>query len=537
MNVRLTILGTLILATITLSAQEDLPTGKIEVIKDFEVRLTETRKIRIVPQPVALDTTMRRYTYTLAAPSPAIEYLTPEIKPLAIQPEEKPAYYPLMAKLGFGSPNSWLGAFSYDRVQTDALHWGVDLGYLSANNKKIPLQKFSDAHGRINAGYLLNEDVRIDAHFAGRFETVNFYGAESIPANPEALERNFKRYDAAIQVSRLIKAESSFNYKALLQVMADRDDIGSRESGLKIGGEVGSAIGKNGFPVGLSVIADLSKLKHNLELPLHNVLVEPYFKFFTGDLRVHLGVLALLRKDQNELLPVIEANYNLFGDLLIVRAGWKGSVIKNNFQSLSTINPYISARLDSINNEIDTRIYAGIRGTAGSFAYEFNGAYTKFEGKAFFLQHEEVEEQFIPVYDNGHYISLEGAVQYELLKHVDLRGQVFQRFYTLDNENKPWHVPSFGLDGMITYNGGGDLYHVSVIAHGENGLPYRTPGGTETRLDPLIDLNLHGDYFITESIGAFLQLNNLLGNNRERWYSYPSFGFNVKAGVIYRLAP
>ena len=31
--------------------QSELPTGRIEVVKDFEVRLTETKKIRIVPQP------------------------------------------------------------------------------------------------------------------------------------------------------------------------------------------------------------------------------------------------------------------------------------------------------------------------------------------------------------------------------------------------------------------------------------------------------------------------------------------------------
>ncbi len=44
-----------VLSSFSLIAQTDLPTGKIEVVKDFEVRLTETNKIRIVPQPVPLD--------------------------------------------------------------------------------------------------------------------------------------------------------------------------------------------------------------------------------------------------------------------------------------------------------------------------------------------------------------------------------------------------------------------------------------------------------------------------------------------------
>ena len=96
-------------------------------------------------------------------------------------------------------------------------------------------------------------------------------------------------------------------------------------------------------------------------------------------------------------------------------------------------------------------------------------------------------------------------------------------------------MPSFALDAALTYGGGDDIYHVSFIGHYENGVPYRTVGGTVGRLDPLVNLNLHGDYYITSSIGAFVELNNLVGNKRERWYRYPSYGFNAKAGVMVRL--
>src|SRR5688500_1589861 len=100
------------------AAQNELPTGKIEVVKDFEVRLIETKKIKIIPQPVTVDTSMRRYEYKLLAPSPAIKYEIPELTPLAIEPEQQPAYYPLFAKAGYGSPNSLLGIISYDRQQS-----------------------------------------------------------------------------------------------------------------------------------------------------------------------------------------------------------------------------------------------------------------------------------------------------------------------------------------------------------------------------------------------------------------------------------
>jgi hypothetical protein len=69
----------------------------------------------------------------------------------------------------------------------------------------------------------------------------------------------------------------------------------------------------------------------------------------------------------------------------------------------------------------------------------------------------------------------------------------------------------------------------------ENGLPWRTIGETEMRLDPLLDLNLHADYFITPNIGVFAEVNNMLNNKRERWVNYPRYGFHVMGGIVVRF--
>jgi hypothetical protein len=524
-----------VFCTYSLLAQTDLPTGKIEVVKDFEVRLTETKKIRIVPQPVPLDSAVRQYEYRLLAPSPSIEYLVPELKPLAINAEKKPQYYPLYVKAGYGSPNSFLGMASYDHIQSDKFQWGVDYRQLTANNKKIPLQKFSDIQGRVNATYWLKEHVHIDGYIDGHIEKVYFYGAEDIPSNPESLKRRFNRYDAYVQLAKVYSPESSLSYKAFLQYMGDRDDLGSKESALRIGGEVGSAFGSSDFPVGMRVMADVSKLVHIGKYAVNNLLVEPFFAYGFGHLGIHLGGKILLSNQENEILPDISFSLPLFNARMTLVAGWVGEVSKNNFHFLSSYNPYISTRLDSLNNMISRQIYAGVKGGSGKLVYELKGNYTSFERMAFFLQDEFEEEEFVPVYDDGTYIGLEGSVRYEILKHVFLRAQVSQRFYSLDHEAKPWHRPSLGLNGQLTYAGGEDQFHVSFIFNGENGLPYRTPGGTEDVLDPLIDLNLHGDYYFSKSFGAFMEVNNLLGNNRERWATYPSYGFNAKAGILFRL--
>ncbi len=518
-----------------LIAQDQLPTGQIEVIKDFEVKLTEAKKIRIVPQPILLDTAARHYTYTLTAASPQMTYATPPLKPLAIEPEQKPAYYPFFAKAGYGNPNAWLGALSYDHRSGDDLQYGIDVRHLSANNKKIPLQQFSDSRGRINGAYRLRDDIHLEAAIDARFQKDYFYGAEDIPSDKDELRRLFRRYDADLRLTKLRSPQSALHYQGELRYLFDKDDLGARESGAILGAEVGTAFGKNNFPVGLSATVDMSRLTHTAKYDLNNILLEPYVEGHAGKLGFRLGGIGLLNKAQDEILPSIELSYRLLGERMKIAAGWKGSVVKNNFHSLSGINPYIDTRLDDLRNTVSRSIYAVVRGAAGTFGYDITGSYVQFTNKAFFLQNPIIEEQYVPVYDDGHYIGVEGALNYALLRHVMLRGQAYGRFYTLDREEKPWHTPTFGLDGMITYTGGSDEYHVSLTFHGENGLPYRTVGGTEGRLKALLDLNLQGDYYLTSALGAFVEINNILGNKRERWYAYPGFGFNAKAGIVFRL--
>lgn len=522
------------LISIAASAQNELPTGQIEVVKDFEVRLTETKKIKIIPQPLIIDTSSRHYEYTLLAPAPAIEYEVAELKPLSIEPEQKPVYYPFYAKAGYGSPNSLLALVSYDHDQNENFGWGVDFRHLSADNKKIPLQKFSETEATVNGSVLLSESVLLDGKIGGQFENVYFYGADVIPTNPDALKRSFTRYDAHFEISNTPVENTSFRYTGIFQYLFDKDDLGSRERGFKLGGEGDLLLGQQEFPIGLKLLADFSRLKDNHERAINNILVEPYFQYYTGDLKIRAGAIALLKTDENELMPALELTYKLF-PLISLRLGWQGEVQKNNFHYLSAYNPYIITRLDSINNMVSRQLFGGVKGISGIFQYEASIGYTKFKNMAFFLQDIDDQEQFVPVYDNGSYIGIKGSLIFEALKYVTIRSNAYMRFYSLDNEEKPWHRPSFGIDAQGTYTGGEDTYHVSLLFHGENGLPYRTPGGTELSLDPLIDLNLHGDYFFTPFLGAFAQLNNILGNNRERWAGYPSYGFNAKAGIMLRM--
>jgi outer membrane receptor protein involved in Fe transport len=75
---------------------------------------------------------------------------------------------------------------------------------------------------------------------------------------------------------------------------------------------------------------------------------------------------------------------------------------------------------------------------------------------------------------------------------------------------------------------------LNLDVNAENGVPYLGSEGP-LNLDPLIELNLGGHYSITKQMEAFVQLNNLLNNKRQRWQYYENIGINFLAGLQMRF--
>ena len=48
---------------------------------------------------------------------------------------------------------------------------------------------------------------------------------------------------------------------------------------------------------------------------------------------------------------------------------------------------------------------------------------------------------------------------------------------------------------------------------------------------PLLDVSAGAEYILTDNFSAFVDINNLLDNNRERWHSYQTYGLNVMIGI------
>ena len=107
--------------------------------------------------------------------------------------------------------------------------------------------------------------------------------------------------------------------------------------------------------------------------------------------------------------------------------------------------------------------------------------------------------------------------------------------YSPGKVDKAWHRPAFEMDYSIWYNffDKVKLYTDIFAVSGIKALDQQTEGNSVVNLKGAFDLNLKIEYKLSEKLGAFVSLNNLVNKKYELYYRYPTRGLLAIAGVSF----
>ncbi len=235
--------------------------------------------------------------------------------------------------------------------------------------------------------------------------------------------------------------------------------------------------------------------------------------------------------------PDVTVSYEIL-DFLTVFAGADGTLYKNNLNNTSTYNPFINTTFNIQNTSI-YNFYAGVKGSVGVVNYDAQVGVKQANDLALFLENPDLENgfrrTFEVLYDTATIFNINGTINTKEINGISFGGTVDLNTYSLAQAEKPWHLPTFSLNGFVTYTGLDNNLQVKADLFMENGIPYLNELGEADNLNALFDLSVGADYFFSDNIGVFLQLNNLANNKRIRWNGYENFGFNVIGGINARF--
>jgi hypothetical protein len=135
------------------------------------------------------------------------------------------------------------------------------------------------------------------------------------------------------------------------------------------------------------------------------------------------------------------------------------------------------------------------------------------------------------LYDTAKITNLQGTVTLKPTKEITVAGTLSQNIYKMSNAISAWGLPALEgnfngeyrlLEGKAAFKA--NCYIADRIRRrDENAIPGKSGA--------LFDFGLGGTYQFSKYFGAFLDLNNILNNRRERWFNYPIYGTNVLVGI------
>lgn len=537
----------LFLAGPVFSQEPDLPSGEVDIIKSFDARLGDAERYRVDPELPALDTSTRRLDYDVFTQTLPVEYLPPKIRPLAMRREKAEEGYNGYIKAGGGFPAALYGEGYYNITNNENLNIDLFANHHSANNSQnVENQRFSNTNGGVDGTYHFDQGFAVNAHLEYTTDAVHYYGynevaealEETITFDQEEVRQRFNIFDGQASIYNSARTEADFNYYAGFKTYIMNDSYSpSRENGFDLVFR-GTKWFDGTHPLSVEIQTDFTSYD-DLEgdQTLNNFFLRPNYTYHADLFRVKLGFNLASNDDNFTFFPNIEATAVLLEGLLNAYVGADGTLQKNNFRNLAAYNPFIGSPL-SIRNTLYYNYYGGVRGNVEGIDYDLQAGYKAVEDLATFRLLDPFDDlpRFDVIYDDGSIVTIKGSVTAPIVDGFRVIGAFSQNIYTLDNEEKPWHLPALTVNLGVRYTTLENRLTVKGDFFLENGVPYLNPETTEAdNLNGLFDLSLGADYFFAENFGGFLQINNLANNRRERWLRYPIFGINAMGGVMFRF--
>jgi hypothetical protein len=261
--------------------------------------------------------------------------------------------------------------------------------------------------------------------------------------------------------------------------------------------------------------------------------------YYSDRFTFHGGVTPSWNNNELAVLPNIYAEAQLQQKVLMIQAGWVGRFIANSFRTLSGENPFMQDPV-SFNNTKEIQYYGGIKATVGKhFSFNAKAAFISYSDMPLFVNDTASGKSFVlrneSKLDN---LQIHGDMNFISQDKFTLTGALDLNSYTgLHDNAKAWGLFPLKLSGSLRWNAFEQvLFKADVVAFsGAKALIKDPADATKTREKNMkggTDLSAGAEFKLNKQFSVWLDFDNLLNSQYERWNNYPVYGFQVIGGVI-----
>ncbi len=538
--------GVLWLFSVAASAQQPsrkdtvIKSQTIEIIQSYKPEIVRQEKPALRPSLPRIDTSRPRFQYEVPQQTLSYTYHSVPIRPLALGRREEIVPFQNYVKAGLGNLSSiyldaGVGSLKGDHYET-AIH-------ATHHSQKGPLQHQQSSVTSFDAaGKYYMEDHVLGANLDISRNGYTFYGYDhdTFEYNKDGIRQVFTGIALQLRAENTRPDSRNVMYKPVVDLGLYQDRFQAIERRFAFDLPATLAIDSQlNFSLGLQ--GDFVQFKNDSFQTGNNFIrVNPAFDLSLGTFKLHLGLSPAWGKDNIAyLLPDLHARTSLLGDKLVFLMGWKADLVQNTYQQLSTKNPFIN-NVYPVRQTKTHQLFAGFE-SAWKEHLSFGGtlSWRQWQNLALFINDYETGidgKKFATVYDTRvQALSLDASIRYQM-NHVfglSAKGSWYN-FYHTETYNRVWHEPMVRMGASMHLQPMQQLL-IQVNADFWDGMYSRRADGIGVKMPAFLDLSAYAEFRVIPRLSLFLQLNNILNTKYERWYQYPSYGFNITGGLRFKF--
>lgn len=239
-------------------------------------------------------------------------------------------------------------------------------------------------------------------------------------------------------------------------------------------------------------------------------------------------------------LPHGFLSYDIVSHYIIPYIEIDGYIQENSYATLLEANPWTVPGTTAWNSIHKMVVGGGIKGKfSPTISYHAKASYAIIDSMCFFKNisidmTNPLNNRFGVVFDNIERTTVKGELSFDPSEkfHMNANAEFYQ--YKTKKIEYPWHLPDYYLSATGSYTYKGKLKTTAnLFAVGKRWATDQT--ATPVTLNDYIDLNLGIEFMYNKRLSVYVNANNILSQQYELWYLYPTQRFNMIAGLSYKF--
>lgn len=532
------------ICSLTLFAQKDTSKRQtIDITSSYKPVLRNAVKVNFSASNLVADTTKGYMTYNIPAQNLFYTYQPMSLKPLALtQDTNLDMGIRNFLKVGFGNYSTpFLKAgFSFGDGKKSLVNVYAD--YISSKGKIIN-QDYSKLNIKASGSYFTDRNevygtVGLSQHdnylYGYDHQLFSFKKSDILQRFTNIyLKGGFKNKDAN---------ETGINYDPNVTINIFSNQNKLTENSIVAVVPVEKTI-NDVFSIKLAATADITTYTTKNLLPVNNKFnnnifsLAPEIIYATPMLSLHGGITPTWNNNKLAVLPNVYGEFQLPDKPFLLQAGLVGSFIKNTYQNLSAINPYLETLTQQLNTQ-QNELYGGIKGSVGKhFNYSAKAGFIGYKNLPFFINDTSSVVKAFKITNEPKVtdVRIHGDLSFISQDKFTITGGLTFNGYTgLSVNQYAWGTIPLEVTGSMRWWAFKQVM-LKADFRSFTGNTYLTNNNLRKTLSGAADLSAGIEVEITNKISAWFDANNLFNNKYQRWYGYEVYGLNVLAGVIVKF--